>query len=87
MKFKNQSTETAYDRLFADWYWSPEETTFKDIASFEQYVSDNVQTSGDFDDVMLHEIDTMNLAEIIAEKHPELITGIDTQDGEELEDL
>ncbi len=77
-------------------YWSDKDTTFEDIASLTLYLKDTVETCviGDGPDstnlvvdyakAFIDEVNYFEIAQKVAEDHPSLITGKDTQDGEEL---
>lgn len=78
--------------------WSADEVTFEDVSSLREYIKDQVETCVleqgdarqslvlDYAQAFLAEVNYHEIAEKVAEDHPSLITGKDTQDGEVLED-
>ena len=79
-------------------HWSPDETTFKSIYDLSVYIKDTVETAidGDGQDTtalvlgyahaFIEDVNYMEIAQSVAEAYPELITGVNTQDGEPLTD-
>lgn len=75
-------------------HWSENETTFKDVSSLSEYIKDSVHTmvKGDLADctaleyaiAFVGDVNFYEIAQAVAESNPKLITGEDTQDGEEI---
>ena len=80
--------------------WDEKENAFEDITSLSDYIKDFVETcvldgvggidSGklayDYASVFLSYVNYYEIAQHVAEDYPKLITGVNTNDGEPLEE-